>query len=56
LTLVVFRGLSLSVRVTVKVNFPDRNGVPDISAVSDGDADGTRDRPGGGLPLVIDQK
>ncbi len=49
-------GKLLSMRVTVKVKFPDWTGVPDISAVSDGDGDGVKNRPGGRLPAVMDQK
>jgi hypothetical protein len=54
--LLLFWGLSLSLRVTVKVYFPDRPGVPAMSAVSDGDEDGTRFKPGGRLPAVMNQK
>jgi len=49
-------GTLLSLRVTVKVKSPDWTGVPDISAVSDGDGDGVKNRPGGRLPDVIDQE
>ena len=49
-------GTLLSVRVIVKVKFPDCTGVPDISAVSEGDGDGVKKRPGGRLPAVMDQK
>jgi hypothetical protein len=45
-----------SMRVMVKVKSPDCTGVPDISAVSDGDGDGVKNRPGGRLPAVMDQK
>lgn len=52
----LLRGLSLSVSLTSKVKVPDKVGVPDISAVSDGDGTGIKNRPGGRLPAVIDQK
>ncbi len=54
--IVFFVGAELSVRVTSKEKFPDRTGVPDITAVSDGDGAGFKKRPVGRLPLVMDQE
>jgi hypothetical protein len=48
-------GTLLSLMVTVKLKVPDKTGVPEISAVSDGDGDGVKIRPGGRLP-VMDQE
>ena len=53
---VVFVGAELSVRVTSKEKVPDRTGVPDITAVSEGDGAGLKKRPGGRLPFVMDQE
>lgn len=53
---VFFAGVELSVRVTSKEKFPDSTGVPDITAVSDGDGAGFKKRPVGRLPFVMDQE
>jgi hypothetical protein len=54
-SLVLSWGMPLSLSVTVKVKDPDKTGVPDMMAVSDGDGDGVKMSPGGRLP-VMDQE
>jgi hypothetical protein len=53
---VCFVGAELSVRVTSKEKVPDRTGMPDITAVSEGGGAGLKERPGGRLPFVMDQE
>ena len=53
---VFFVGAELSVRITSKEKVPDRTGVPEISAVSEGDGAGLKKRPGGRLPFIMDQE